>query len=390
MLAPEPFFESRGTPISVLGRLRALSTLGHEVDLVTYHLGENVSIPGVTIHRIPRVPLVRSIKVGPSLIKPFLDVLLFAKAIRLLRRAHYDLLHTHEEAGFLGVLLARLFHVRHVYDMHSSLPQQLTNFRFTRFRPLLRLFERMEQRVIEASDAVITICPALEEHVSRINGAVPQMMIENVPSEPAATPSEQELAAFRADHPALDGNEIVLYTGTFEPYQGLDLLIESAPEVMRRRDDVLFLMVGGKPEQVRHYRDQVDRLGLSAHFHFTGLRPASEMPLFVEASRVLASPRTSGTNTPLKIYGYLRTGKPIVATDLYTHTQVLSRDVAVLVEPTPSAFAEGILAVLQDDALAAEIGSRARLLYETRYSFESFVQKTEQALELACREDTTR
>ena len=60
MLAPEPFFESRGTPISVLGRLRALSTLGHEVDLVTYHLGENVSIPGMTIHRIPRVPLVRS------------------------------------------------------------------------------------------------------------------------------------------------------------------------------------------------------------------------------------------------------------------------------------------------------------------------------------------
>ena len=90
----------------------------------------------------------------------------------------------------------------------------------------------------------------------------------------------------------------------------------------------------------------------------------------------------------MKIYGYLRTGKPIVATDLYTHTQVLSRDVAVLVEPTPSAFAEGILMVLQDDALAAEIGSRARLLYETRYSFESFVQKTEQVLELACLEDT--
>jgi len=50
MIAPDPFLEPRGTPISVYQWLRLLSSLGHEVDLVTYHPGEDARIPGVKIH----------------------------------------------------------------------------------------------------------------------------------------------------------------------------------------------------------------------------------------------------------------------------------------------------------------------------------------------------
>ena len=63
-----------------------------------------------------------------------------------------------------------------------------------------------------------------------------------------------------------------------------------------------------------------------------------------------------GTNTPLKIYQYLRSGRPIVATRLLTHTQVLSDEVAVLTPATPEGFAEGILRVLADQESASAIG----------------------------------
>jgi glycosyltransferase involved in cell wall biosynthesis len=372
--------------MSVLGRLQACTRLGHTVDLLTYHVGQNVVIPGVTIRRTPALPGIREVPVGPSHLKPLLDLFLCTKAFRLLQKERFDLLHTHEEASFFGVLLARYFRIPHLYDMHSSLPQQLGNFRTTRCRPLIGLFEGLERWVINASSAVITICPALAEHVSRINGQVAQVMIENVGSGIEPSPmSAAEMQAFKAALALPDDTQIVLYTGTFEPYQGLDLLIASARQLLCQRQDVLFLLVGGKPEQVRHYQDLVAQHGLSAHFRFTGIRPPRDMPGFLHLATALVSPRTSGTNTPLKIYGYLQSGKPIVATNLPTHTQVLTEAVAVLVDPEPQALAQGLLTVLTQPALAAQLGAQAQQLFATHYSFQTFVDKTEQALLMALR-----
>lgn len=385
MIAPQPFFEPRGTPFSVLGRLKALSQLGHEVDLLTYHVGQNVTIPNVVIHRIPRIPFIKQVRIGPSMLKLFLDVLLFAKAFVLLLQNRYDLIHSHEEASFFTIFLAKLHRIRHLYDMHSSLPQQLRNFQYTRSSLLIGLFEWFERRVINGSQAVITVCLALEKHVQHINDHVPHVLIENVPMEGDDDKvSDVEVARFKAAH-ALHGHRIVLYCGTFEPYQGLELLIASAARVLEARRNIVFLLMGGNPNQVEHYQGRVQASTLATHFRFTGQRPAAEMPLALRAADVLVSPRVGGTNTPLKIYAYLQAGKPIVATDLETHTQVLTREVAVLVDPKPEAFAEGILSVLDDPPFGHQLGKRARDLFEQQYSVQTFIQKTDYALQLAVR-----
>ncbi len=46
MIAPEPFFEPRGTPFSEFHRIKALIALGHTVDLVTYPFGRTSRCPG--------------------------------------------------------------------------------------------------------------------------------------------------------------------------------------------------------------------------------------------------------------------------------------------------------------------------------------------------------
>ena len=88
---------------------------------------------------------------------------------------------------------------------------------------------------------------------------------------------------------------------------------------------------------------------------------------------MLVSPRSRGKNTPLKIYQYLRAGRPIVATDLLTHTQVLDATVAGLTDATPEAFGGGILRVLGDPARAARGRPGARALAETRYTYEAYL-----------------
>ena len=198
-------------------------------------------------------------------------------------------------------------------------------------------------------------------------------MIENTASngDPQAV-SEENVRKMRTTLADLEGRRIVLYTGTFEPYQGIDLLIDAASEVVRERPDVMFLLVGGKPSQVDHYRGRVSELGLASSVHFTGARPPEEMPELLRMADVLVSPRISGTNTPLKLYAYLESGKPIVATSLATHTQVLDGAVACLVEPEAKAMASGILRVLTDPSLAWRLGTQARGLYERSYGFQKY------------------
>src|SRR3989304_6451185 len=99
MLDPQPFFEPRGTPFSEYYRARALTELGHQVDLVTYPIGQDVSIPGLTIFRAPGIPGVRRVPIGPSLVKVPLDAMVFFSAVRRLVSARYDLLDCPQEAG---------------------------------------------------------------------------------------------------------------------------------------------------------------------------------------------------------------------------------------------------------------------------------------------------
>src|SRR3954469_15775744 len=155
MIAPEPFFEPRGTPFSEFHRIRALTALGHEVDLVTYPFGENVSMPGLRVFRCMRPPLVDHVKIGPSLAKIPLDALLALTALRRALAARYDAIHSHEEGGVIGAALAAVLRVPHLYDMHSSLPQQLSNFAFSGSRTMKRVFLAIERFMIRRSRVVI-------------------------------------------------------------------------------------------------------------------------------------------------------------------------------------------------------------------------------------------
>lgn len=377
MLAPEPFFQPRGTPFSEYHRIKALTELGHRVDLVTYPIGSDVELPNLRIIRSGRPPGIRDVAIGPSLTKIVLDAGLAITAVRQSTRERYDAIHSHEEAGLLGVWLARRLGVPHLYDMHSSLPQQLTNFRATGSAFVRRVFEAMERKMVADSRVVITICPELQETVTRMGAGDRSILIENVMGGDMAAGDGPRVNV--RERLGLGGTRaIVLYTGTFEPYQGLDLLLDAMALVQQHHPHAALVIVGGDPPQIATARERAAACGVSAIF--TGRQPAAEVPGYIEACDVLVSPRISGTNTPLKIYSYLRSGKPIVATNLRTHTQVLDDSVAVLADPTPESFAHAIATLLGDPAARERLAAAAKHLAETRYSRTSYLSRTREAI----------
>jgi len=384
MIAPQPWFQPRGTPFSVLHRIKAMSLLGHNIDLATYHIGEDIPIENLHIHRAARIPFIKNVKIGPSLKKILLDIFLYFKARSLLKKNQYDLLHTHEEASFFGVNLAKKYNLPHLYDMHSSLPQQLDNFKYPGAKVFKKIFSKLETRTIQSASAIITICPELQKYVSDNYPHKTSILIENVADNSIVFPPDQSQEKVLRKQYNLNGQRLVLYYGTLEPYQGIDLLIESSAELIKDTgENIHFLLVGGSPDQVRRYQQVVSEHNVDDYFTFTGFVRPQLIPGFISMADVLVSPRLKGTNSPLKIYSYLRSGKPIVATRHITHTQILDDSVAMLVDPKPEEFARGIQRVLESETLRARLVDNAQQLAESRYSYSDYLKKTEWILQQA-------
>jgi glycosyltransferase involved in cell wall biosynthesis len=231
----------------------------------------------------------------------------------------------------------------------------------------------LERWVINTCDVVITIGADLEHHVKRINPEAKTVLIQNLAVHAEEAGSSHSLA--RELKMGLDNRLTVVYTGSFEPYQGLDLLLRSAKIVREQHSDVLFIMVGGNPQQVDHWQSQASICGLGDSMLFTGTVPPAEAIAYLDVATILVSPRTEGMSVPLKIYSYLQAGKPIVATDVPAHSHVLDAEVALLVAPTEEAFADGILTLAQSPSLRKKLGLRAQQFARERFDPADYLAK---------------
>lgn len=384
LIAPQPFFEKRGTPLAVFQLLKALTDLGHIVDLVTYHIGEDIAISGVSHYRTMRLPFIKRVKKGQSAAKAFLDLFIFLKAVRLLSKNRYDCIHAVEEAAIIGVLLKKIFHLPLIYDMDSSIPEQLkdSDSRVWTNSIMVNTAASLEKLTINHADIVLPVCQALRDRVNKISPGKRVVVLEDIPNVDPFNPDMKERVDQLRHDLDLEGKKVVLYTGTFEDYQGIALLLEAIPGVIKEFIDVRFILLGGEPDQVREKLLEASELGITEDVVVLGKRPLEEMPIFMEMADILVSPRNKGTNTPMKIYTYLQSGKPIVATRLLTHTQVLTDEVSLLVEPEPGALAYGMLTLLNDQDLRDKLGEAGRRLVEERYSYKSFKKKVEEAYTL--------
>ena len=387
VLAPQPFFSPRGTPFSVYYRATVASELGYDIDLLTYGQGSDVSIPAVRLLRGPALHWLGAVKTGPSIQKLVHDGFMFLRFLWRVARTRYDVVHAHEEAVFFAGLVKPLFGYKLLYDMHSSLPEQLDNFGYSRSRLLKRIFEFLEVRSLRAADAIITICPALRDQVQAL---APWAMDKHVLIENSIF-DDVVLADTVAMHGALEnypepaelagGKKAVVYAGTLEHYQGIDMLLDGIADLARRRDDFALLVAGGSEAQVEKYEALANTLGISEVVRFIGQQTPNAARYLAANADIVLSPRSSGTNTPLKIYEQLACGVPLVATAIYSHTQVLSSELAVLVEPSAEGLADGIEQLLDDPEHGERLVSAAQAHYAKHYARPAYTQKLEQLLE---------
>jgi len=378
MVAPQPFYQDRGTPIAERYVLRALTELGFSVDLLTYPVGSTPEIPGVRYLRVPNPLGFRRVPVGFSLRKVFLDLLIAGRMLRLAATRRYRAVHAAEEAAFLAVALRPLHGAHVIYDMASSLPEQLALLPVFRWRPVQRLCRWTERRLLRSVDTTVASLG-----LGRIvRSADPEGRVREwlFPAEhgPAGV---GERAALRRELELPGGARTVVYTGTFAAYQGIPELLGAVPEVASAHPDAHFVLVGAVDgAEAARIRRAVPG-PWRGRLRVLPRQDRHRIGRFLDLADVLVSSRVAGENVPLKVFDYLAAGKPIVATDIPAHRALLDGTLAEIVPPTAAGLAAGLDRLLADAARAEDLAASARRYAGEHLSWEAFLVRMEELVE---------
>lgn len=367
LLAPHPFYEERGTPIADRWVAEALAGAGHRVDMLVFPFGRDVQIPGVRVLRCARPWGVKRVGIGFSPQKVLCDVALISAARRLLRENTYHVIHACEESVFPALALARRAKLPVVYDMDSSMADQLMEkwgwLNYARW-----FLEGFERQAVRRADLILPVCRSLADKVQAFSpGKSMAILHDQAMHFPPVPPETEDLRATLG----ITG-PLVLYVGNLEHYQGVDLLMDGFAAVAGQVPEAALVIVGGAEKDVAQARARVAGLRLEKRIHLLGPRPLNRLQYYLEQADILVSPRLRGVNTPMKIYSYLLAGRAVVATRIESHTQVMDDAICALVDPEPAALGRVLGELMRDPARRARLGEAASRRARERHSAEAY------------------
>jgi glycosyltransferase involved in cell wall biosynthesis len=370
-ISPQPFFQWRGTPIRVSFNVRALAELGYQVDLLTLPVGDDLQIPGVRVIRVPNIFGVKNIRIGPSINKVVFDVILFVWAICLMRKNRYDVVHGVEDAGVIGLTIARMAGKKSIFEKHSD----PSSYKKGMFRNLiLSIYGLIEKFTAMHVNAVVCTGPGLVKQVLDSGVIKPVHHIFDIPSSLTET-DDLHVKSLKSKLKKIDNETLITYVGSFAVYQGVDLLFSSIPNVVRNEPKARFIIIGGTRAEIDERKKWLADRNLNVSVTFLGKVPPDELPDYLAASDILLAPRLAGVNTPLKLLDYMKVGRAIVATDVKANRLILDDTQAILVQPDPVKFAEGICNLIENEKLRVDLGENCHKLYVEKYNYKEFKRR---------------
>jgi len=238
-------------------------------------------------------------------------------------------------------------------------------------RPLRKFFESFEKTAVRRSIGVIPVCRAIEEKIRSFDREKPLLRLEDISllEENSAEPPELLREKFGCQ------GSLIMYVGNLERYQGIALLLEAFALTDPAILQCSLVIIGGTEKDINKYQEMAQHLGIGSRVFFIGPRPASSLAMYLAQADLLVSPRTEGENTPMKIYSYMDSGKPILATKIVSHTQVLNEDIAFLADPDPASMASELRRIFSDSGEAGKRSARAKDKAVAEYCRPAYEQK---------------
>lgn len=376
MVAACPFPYPRGTPIRIFKMAEALAKRGHEVHVVTYHLGVEVKQDLFKIHRIPEVKTYQKCSPGPTFQKLLLiDFLLAIKLYKILRMYEIDLIHAHNYEGLLVSIGVRKL-TKHpvIYDAHTILTSELPYYEFGLPKYIRNgIARRLDMFIPNMADYVVSVTDDIERELTKHK--------QVLPSNISVIPSGVELDYFNIkpeeNREFEQRNKILIFTGNLASYQRIDLLIRAFAQVSSQRDDVRLLIISDSPFD--NYESLARALGIREYIDILRLDFAKIPPYIVNADVALNS-RIECPGIPQKILNYMAAGKAIVSFEGSAKNLEHGNTGLVIENGNIKEFSKAILQLLDDPELSRRLGTNAKIA-ASNYIWEKTAQKTEEVYE---------
>lgn len=370
MVAACPLPARRGTPLRIERLAEALAARGHAIELLTYHLAEEPARFPFPVRRIFGRCASGTLPPGPTVAKlAVYDPALALLVARRLRERSFDVVHAHHVEGLLAAALGRQGRqVPLVYDAHTLLAGELPSYGHSFARRAIRaLGHRLDGWLPRLPEAVVAVTDDIAAALTAEHGLDPRRV--------SVIPNGVELETFAAGAVRVTPDpELVVYTGTLAPYQGIDLLLQAFARARAERPALrLRLLSNGS---FAPYASLAARLGLEDALEILPER-LSSLPEQLAEARIAVLPRVDCPGLPQKLLNYMASGRAVVA--FRGSAKRVEPGVTGLVVPDRDveAFAAAILRLAADPALARKLGRAAQAFVAATASWEAAAERCE-------------
>ena len=368
MIAPTPFFADRGCHVRILEEVRILTRLGHEVLVATYHHGRDVT--GVRTVRTLPIPWYRKLAPGPSVHKLYVDLLLIGKSLQAAAAFRPDIVHAHLHEGvFVGQFVRARSGAPLVADFQGSLASEVADHARGGGKKLARLvFGPAESWLTRVPDRIVSSSTPFAKELAARHPRAPQVSVLADAVDTERFRPGLGSAGLRAELGIPAGRRVIVFLGVLTRYQGVDHLLAAARELLARRDDVHFLVMGYP--NVDAYRAAAAAAGIASHVTINGRVDYDRAGEYLGLGDIAVSAKLSTTEANGKLYNYMACGLPSVVFDSAVNREILGDLGNYVRHGDTSALAAEINILLDHPAERAMRGQALRERAVAEYSWE--------------------
>lgn len=314
MLVACPFPANHGTPGSIREMSEAIVAEGHEVHIVTYHMGEDLPLRGPHLHRVPPLTQETGVVVGPTARKPLYDLQMVFKAMQVIRKYRPDVIHAHGyEAALVGWLCRMMSGVPFIYSGHMTMGDELASY--NKIRPrwvatglagfLDAIVPRLGDRCLPHSTNIARFFKS-----KGLSGRAEPVVNFGIDLDWMQRGNGEGLR----ERYGLGDGPVVLYSGVFDRFQRMDLLLEAIAELKHYEPDVKLLIVSTLPqeEHANTLCELSKKLGIEENVVFTETQTLEGMRDLLQIADVAVVPRPNAAGFPIKLLNYMAASRPCV------------------------------------------------------------------------------